>query len=229
MKKGSIRAVTALLVLLVLYLIVTFVAPFYHGPVFWCTFGFSLLAFALAGISAYLGFVKQPDAKSKFYGFPILRIGAIYLVAHLVLGLIFTLAGRWISIWIPVILYAVGAGIAALGLISADAVVGQIRRMDDKMKKNVTMMRSLQSKVNQLPAQCEDAEAADLLKAFCEEIRFSDPVSSEAIQDAEWDLSAVVDELQQAVVDGDADAIKVLCKRGRTALAERNRLCKLNK
>ena len=43
------------------------------------------------------------------------------------------------------------------------------------------------------------------------------------------DLTAAVDELQAAVVDGDNAAAKQLCVKVEAALAERNRLCKLNK
>ena len=42
-------------------------------------------------------------------------------------------------------------------------------------------------------------------------------------------LSAAVDELQAAYVDGDSDAVAQLCRKASALLAERNRLCKLNK
>lgn len=76
---------------------------------------------------------------------------------------------------------------------------------------------------------CEDVAARAVLKAFSEEIRYSDPVSSPAIAEVEADLSAAIDELQQVVVAGDAEAVKTSCRKGMAILAERNRLCKLNK
>ena len=42
-------------------------------------------------------------------------------------------------------------------------------------------------------------------------------------------LSVAVDELQSAIVDGDSNATKQLCRKASGVLAERNRLCKLNK
>ena len=229
MKKGTVRSVIVLAVLLALFLVVSFAVPFYRGIVFWWTFGFSIVSFAVAGISAYIGFVKQPDAKSKFYGFPILKIGAVYLAAQLIAGLIFILVGKWVPVWIPVILYAIGLGAAVIGLVSADAVVEQIQVQDTKLKKNVATMRAMQSKVNQMVSQCDDAETAKMLKELADKVQYSDPVSSEAIADAEADLAAAVDDLQQAVVDGDTESIKILCRKADALLAERNRLCKLNK
>lgn len=73
--------------------------------------------------------------------------------------------------------------------------------------------------------QSENAE----IKALAEEFRYSDPVSNNAVAEAEADLAAVVDELQAAYVDGDNDAMAQLCRKASALLAERNRLCKLNK
>ena len=93
------------------------------------------------------------------------------------------------------------------------------------MKKDVSLMRSLQSKISQLASQTDDAA----IMALAEEFRYSDPVSSEAIADAEADLTAAVDELQAAYVDGDNEAMVQLCRKAAALLAERNRICKLNK
>jgi hypothetical protein len=60
-------------------------------------------------------------------------------------------------------------------------------------------------------------------------MRYSDPVSNDAIADAENELSAAVDVLQGAIVEGNAETIKLACRQATAALAERNRLCKLNK
>lgn len=51
----------------------------------------------------------------------------------------------------------------------------------------------------------------------------------EAIRDAEADLNAAVDTLQQALVDGDIPAALQQVKQCEIALAERNRLCKVSK
>ena len=94
---------------------------------------------------------------------------------------------------------------------------------------NVKRMRSLQSKLNQMAAQCDNPDAATAVKQFAGEMRYSDPVSSEALADIERDLAAAVEELQSAIVDGDSAATKQLCRKASGILAERNRLCKLNK
>ena len=90
-------------------------------------------------------------------------------------------------------------------------------------------MRALQSKAAALPARCEDAEAKSALEKLAEEFRYSDPVSAPALADLETDMAAMMEELSAAVTDGDNAAVLALCKKISATLAERNRLCKLNK
>ena len=219
------RWIIGLAVLLVLYILIAFLIPFVHTPTFWVSFLFALIAFGVVAASMYIAFIKNPDAKSRFYGFPIARIGVIYGAVQLIVGLVFMVLAAYVPVWAAVLVYAIALGAAVIGLISAEAVVEEIRVQDVKLKKDVSLMRSLQSKVNQMASQCVDVG----IKALAEEFRYSDPVSSDALAEIERDLAAAVDELQSAIVDGDSNATKQLCRKAFAVLAERNRLCKLNK
>ena len=225
MKKDTIRGIAALGILLILYILIVFLIPFVKTAVFWVSFVFTLIAFGVVAVSLYIAFVKKPDAKSKFYGFPIAKIGVMYGAAQLLVGLLFMALGKWAPVWLAVLVYAIALGAAVIGLISADAVREEIQRQDNKLKKDVSFMRDLQSKVNQMATQC----AAPELRQFAEDIRYSDPVSSDALTDIEQELAAAVEELQAAVVDGDSESVAQLCRKASATLAERNRLCKLNK
>lgn len=229
MKKDRIRWGIGLGVLLVLYILVAFLIPFVHTAVFWVSFVFTLFAFGVVGASFYIAFIINPDAKSRFYGFPIAKIGAIYGLVQLIAGLVFMALAVYAPVWLAVLVYAIALGAAVIGLISAEAVAEEIHNQDAKLKKDVTLMRSLQSKLNQMAAQCDNPDAAAEVKRFAEEMRYSDPVSSEALAEIEADLSAAVDELQAAIVEGESNAAKQLCRKASAVLAERNRLCKLNK
>ena len=225
MKKDTIRGIIALTVVLALYILIAFLIPFVHTATFWVSFVFTLIAFAVVAASIYIAFIKNPDAKSRFYGFPIAKIGVLYGAVQLLAGIVFMALAAIVPAWVAVLVYAIALGAAVIGLISAETVVEEIHLQDAKLKKDVTLMRSLQSKISQIAAQSEDAA----IKALAEAFRYSDPVSSDAIADAETDLAAAVDELQTAYVDGDSEAVVKLCRKASALLAERNRLCKLNK
>ena len=229
MKKDTIRGIAALGILLILYILIAFLIPFVKTAVFWVSFLFTLIAFGVVAASIYIAFIQNPNAKSKFYGFPIAKIGVMYGAAQLLAGLTFMALGLWIPVWAAVLVYAIALGAAVIGLISADAVVEEIHNQDGKLRKNVALMRALQSKLNQMAAQCDNPDAASAVKKFAEELRYSDPVSSDALAEIERDLNAAVDELQSAVIDGDSAAVKQLCRKASAILSERNRLCKLNK
>lgn len=225
MKKNTIRGIIGLGVLLVLYILIAFLIPFVHTATFWASFVFTLVAFAVVATSIYIAFIKNPDAKSRFYGFPIAKIGAIYGLVQLIAGFVFMALAAIIPAWVSILVCAIALGVAVIGLVSAEAVVSEIQIQDEKLKKDVSLMRSLQSKVNQMAAQSEDAG----IKALAEEFRYSDPVSNDTIAEAEADLTAAVDELQAAYIDGDSEAVAKLCRKVSALLSERNRLCKLNK
>lgn len=225
MKKDTLRATIVAVIAFVIYNLIAFVIPFAHTAAFWISYGFTLAAFAVVAASIYIAFIKQPDVKSRFYGFPVARIGVIYGAAQLVVSLVVMALALWMPWWIPVVVYAVGLGVAVIGLVSAEAVAEEIKTQDVKLKKETSLMKGLQSKLEQMAAKTDDAA----IKALAEEFRYSDPVSNTAIADAEAELAAAVNELQAAFAGADKDAVAQLCNKTSALLAERNRLCKLNK
>ena len=181
MKKNIVRWWMVLLIALVVYNVVVFAVPFVKTGVFFLSWIFTLAAIAAQVYVIRSAFYNGESVKSKFYGFPIAKIGMVYLIIQVVLSLLFMAVGRYVALWIPFVVYVVLLGVSAVGFISAD------------------------------------------------DLRISDPVSSDALSDIEADLTAYVDELQNAVTDGDCTAVHTLLDKAEAALAERNRLCKLNK
>ena len=228
MKKDTLRLLIIALVVLIAYNFAVFMIPCLKTATFWISWVYSLLSFAVAGYAIYTGLIQNTDTKSRFYGFPIARIGVIYLIAQVTLGGVFMALGHILPWWLATVLFTIGFALAVIGLISADAVVDQIQELDEKQKRDTSVMRGLQSKVGAMSAQCE-GDAAAAIRAFAEELRYSDPVSSEAIVYIESQLVAAIDALQDTVVEGNTEAIQTQCRKATALLTERNRLCKLNK
>ena len=226
--KNKIRTWVVLAIIFVVYSVITFALPFAHTATFWLSYVFAVAAIAVQVYILHTAFMKEKSVKSKFYGFPVANIGFFYLVAQLVLGLVMMGLAAKIAVWIPVVLYVILLGMAAVGFIAADAMRDEVERQDVRLKKDVSVMRGLQSKVNGIVGLC-GADVRDDVARLAEELRYSDPVSNDALAEIEGELSACVDELQVAVVDGDTAAIRELCRKTSVTLLERNRLCKLNK
>jgi len=229
MTKNEKRVCIVLAVILAVFVVVSLAVPFVKDGVFWLSFVFGIVAIAAQLYVLKSAFGKDESPKSKFYGFPIARIGFVYMVAQLVLSLIFMGIGFICSAWIPVVIYVVLLGGASIGFIAADATRDEIERQDVVLKADTECIQSLRSIVYPLSGQVADKDCSELLHDLAEEFKYSDPVSSDAIRDIEQELSALVGELQKAVVDTDVEAIKALCQKIKVTLIERNRLCKINK
>ena len=224
-KKGLV----VLALLFVVYTLIVLAVPVAKGGLFWLTYLFTAAAFGVQAYVFKLSFEKEAGAKSKFYGFPIARVGVLYLAAQIVLGLVFMALAAVAPVWLALVLYLVLLAAAAVGVIATDSIRDEVERQDTQLKADVAAMRALQSHAAALPARCEDTTAKAALEKLAEEFRYSDPVSAPALADLETDMAAIMEELSAAVTDGDNAAVLALCKKISATLAERNRLCKLNK
>ena len=223
----DIRFYISLAAVLVAFCVIALVVPFVRTAAFWVSFAFGVAAI---GIQVYtMPRAMAGNTRSKFYGFPILRISFLYLAVQLGLSLLFMALAKWAPVWVPVVLYLLLLCTALIGFVGADSVREEVERQDVQAKRQVSVMRALQSKARAIAAQCEGDEARKAVTRLSEDLSYSDPVSSPAIADAETELAACIDNLQQAVVDGSEEEILALCRKAAAALAERNRLCKLNK
>lgn len=215
---------------LVAFNVIAFVVPFPRTAVFWIGYGFGMLAILAQIIVIKLAFDGAESIRSKFYGFPIARIGVIYLIAQVLLSIVAMALGMIILPWIPAVLFTVMLVAAAAGLVSADAVRDEVERQDEKIVKDVSRMRSLQSKMNVLISQSDvSGELKTELDKLADSIKYSDPVSSSATEQIEDELNFNIEELQKAIVDGENESALTICKKTSGILAGRNRLCKLNK
>lgn len=227
--KNRVRSWIALGILFAVYTVVAFALPTVKNGVLWLSYLFGIIAIVAQIYILNTAFFKGKSVRSKFYGFPIANVGIVYLAVQLVLGLVFILLAAVVPLWLPLILYVVLLGIAAVGFIAADAVRDEVERQDNRLEQNVTAMRTLQSKASALVGYCEDTELGAAVRKLAENLRYSDPVSSEATTESEHQLAELMGELEQAVTDKDNNSAVALCKRMGTVLIERNQICKLNK
>lgn len=229
MTKNQKRYLAAIAIIFIAFSVIVFAAPLKMNGIFWISYVFSIIAMAIQIYVFKIAFGGGKSVRSKFYGFPIARIGIAYLVIQIFLSVIFMVLAAIVPLWLVIILYVVALAAAVLGLISTNAIRDEIERQDVKLQADTGCMQMLRSQIDSLPEQCEDKEAVKALVNLADEFRYSDPVSGEALEDIENNLMALMSELQKAVIDNDAEGVKGLCKRTSAALTERNRLCKLNK
>ena len=225
--RRSVLAVGA--ILLAVVLLIAFAVPFARTGVFYIALGFEIAAFLVALFAAHVAFEKGEDTRSRFYGFPIARIGAVYLIAETALSLILMALSRICPAWAAAVVQAILLAAAAVGidLGRRAAERGGVGRTS-KPKTDVSRMRALQSRALTLPGRAANAETKRALNALSDAMKYSDPVGSEATAGAEETLASLLDEIEKSLVDGDEAAAGALCAQAGAALTERNRICRLN-
>ena len=229
MKKNAIRWWVVLGVVLVVYNVLAFALPFPKTAVFAVSYLFTMIAILAQIYVIRTAFYRGEGVKSKFYGFPIAKLGVIYLAVQLIAGLVFMALGLIVPVWLPLALYVVLLGIAAAGFVAADAARDEVVRQEVKLEKDVSRMREFQAKGRALVTLNQVPEAARPLEKLAEDLRFSDPVSSEALTEIEDQLAECLAQLQEAVSAQKTEQILSVCQEAERILAERNQLCKLSK
>ena len=227
--KNSTRSLVVIAIALVVFSVVAFAIPFAHTTAFWVAYGFGALAILFQLYIFKISFIGDGDARSRFYGFPIARLGVYYLVAQLIVSVIEMALSKVIPTGVAVAINVLLLALAVVGCITVDAMRDEIIRQDGALKKNVGNMRELQSLSAALVGQCGDEALKPMLQKMADEFRYSDPVSSEKTLELEEDMKAQLGDIQQALVEGDSDGAKKLCGKLMGSLAERNRICSVSK
>ena len=229
MSKNEKRGYAVLAVLLVVFSVYTFAVPFERTGIFWLAYVAGIVALLFQIYVFKLAFSGDGSAKSKFYGFPVLRVGIIYLAVQMIISMSEMGLAWLLPNWVAVLINVFPIAFAIIGCVVTETMREEINKQDKTLSYDVNNMRALQSVSASLVGQCADGELKKAVQKLADEFKYSDPKSSESILDAENELKVQMDELKSAIIENDSDAAITLCKKISVNLAERNRLCKLNK
>ncbi len=230
MKKNKNTTVFIVLgIVAVLYCCVVFLIPWERNTIFILSVCFSLLAISTQVLFWKIGWKDSENAQSRFYGLPVLRIGAIYLVLQLVLSFIFMLLSSRIQEWIPALIYLLLAGAASLGWIVTKDIKELMNIQDDKQKSNTKQIKILRSKANYLSNLFSGRGLDNELREIRELLSYSDPVSSAELQTEEEYLDRLLEDLKEALQRSDEELARKISDTFLVQLKQRNELCKMYK
>lgn len=227
--KNGIRMWIVLAVVLAVYNVLAFAIPFQKNAVFVMSYLFSMIAILAQIYVIRTAFLKGKDVKSKFYGFPIAKLGVFYLAAQLILGFVFMALSFLVPVWLPLILYVILLGAAAVGMIAAEAARDKVTQLETQLVKDTSRMRRMQAKSRELADGSSTPETKKVLTQLAEEFRYSDPVSDDTLTEIEVKLEDCLERLSQAAARQNTAQVLALVQETGKALAERNRLCKMGK
>ena len=228
-RSKSIAIVYAIIFILIaiLYLAI----PFHKNAASWIIVSFTLLSVAISLAICVYAFKDADTLVSKVYGFPVFRIGYIYLTAQIILCFIICAITAFVNtpVWIVIITSVLLLSAAMIGVIAADNARDVAERMDTDTRESTKKIVLFKINMDGLADKCTNAEAKKTVEKLAEEFRYSDPVSCPDTEDIEEKIKDQIAYLKDAIVRDDAKEIKEKAALLSNVLSERNRICKASK
>ena len=228
-KNKSIIAVYGILAFI--YLIAFVIIPFPKNAASWISFVFTLVSFVLSlGVSLYI-FGKDDEMTSKFYGFPIFKIAYMYPLVQFVVGVIICLIAAFVAVpyWVALILSLGILGVSAIGVIATDNARDIIEENEAEIERVTKATKLFNLNVSSVLDLCTEPSVKKELEKLAESFRFSDPVSSDATEEIENTIMEKLENLKISISSSDSDENIAKITELKNLLAERNRICKMNK
>ncbi len=234
MKKGFTVYAALWAVLLVAFNAVVFlVRPVIPGFTvsydgrFWVAWGFITLAFAGNLLCAFIAF-KAENLKKMFYKLPLITLSRSALIAMLIVGAGLMLVPNCPA-WIAAIVCVLIAAFNAIAVIKAAWAGDAVEKIDEKVKTQTAFIRSLTVDADGLLARAQSEPIKAECKKVYEAVRYSDPMSNEALSVIEAKITVQMDALAGAVAAQDEAAVGTIANEVLILLNDRNNKCKLLK
>lgn len=231
MNKKQKQSLVILAIIAVVFSIIVFLIPFPKHSTFWIAYLAELLAFALQIPIFKLAYDNTDNLKSKVLGFPIFRVGYIYLGVQTCVSLLLFVLGiiENLPVWISIVLCLVVLSAAIICSIAVDMARDTVTEIETAQAVNTQFMRKLRMKSQQLVSKTNDTALKKELEKLAEDFRYSDPVSSPAAEEYETKLNNLFVELESAVMCGNIADAFAFCSKINITLQDRNTSCKMNK
>lgn len=216
-------------VLLALFNVIAFVSVGWSGlekytASFWI--GYIGITFMFAGQLFCAWKVFQEENLQKFfYKLPLLRVSYHGLIWSFVLGGASMLLSP-LPYWVGAILCAIVLVVTAIAVLKSSTVADLAENVDKKLKVQTGFIRRLTVDAENLLSLAKTESAKSSCKKVYEAIRYSDPMSCDALISVEEKISAQMEVLSNAVGEGNDKIITTTSEEIEHLIGERNLKCK---
>lgn len=232
MKKRMGLYAAAWAVLLALFNVIAFVSVGWAGQEkytssFWIGYVFITAMFIGQLICSIMAF-KADSAKKLFYKISLIGTSYAGLICSFIFGGLCMLISP-LPYWVGVILCAVVLVANVLSVIKATAVIDEVERVDEKIEEQTFFIKALTVDAESLVMQAKSDEVKKECNKVYEAIRYSDPMSSDALVSVEAQITIQFHALSEAVEGDDTDLVVAIAKNLTVLIEDRNKKCKLLK
>lgn len=219
-------------ILLAVFNVICFITPdeaagmSKFGGAFWVGYVFITVAFIGQLVCAYIA-LNTNDKTKLFYNIPIIRVSYTGLFLTVVFGAL-CMAIPNLPNWVGIIVCLLILAFTAIAVIKAKAASDVVEDIDAKVKAQTLFVKSLTVDAESLLSRAATPEAKNACKKVVEAVRYSDPMSNDALAGVESQITLKFNELSEAV-SGGADNVKNIADELVILIGDRNRKCKLLK
>lgn len=197
------------------------------GSSFWVGYAFITIAF-IGNLICSLLFFKEENKSKVFLNIPIINLAYSALIVSLIVGAV-VMAVPQIPYWIGVIVDVFVLAFYAIAIVKASAAADIVNDVEQKVKVQTFFIKSLIVDANSLMARANSDEMKAETKKVYEAIRYSDPMSNNALANIENQIQNEFNAFADAVKKNDIDLAKSSANELVVLINDRNKKCKLLK
>ena len=194
---------------------------------FWIGYVFITISFIGQLVCAYFAF-KQESLKKFFYNTSLITISYSATVLSIVVGILCMIL-PFVPVWIGAIICLLILGFSAVSVLKAKAAADIVSEVDEKIKVQTFFIKSLTMDAESLVVKAKSDEIKAELKKVYEAIRYSDPMSNDALTDIETQIKLKFNALSKAVISSNAEETETMAEDLLVLVNDRNKKCKLLK
>lgn len=232
MKKRLGLYLTVWAVLLALFNVIAFVSVGWtdyekYSDSFWIGYIFITVEF-VGQLACAVVALESNNSQKTFYNIPLIRASYIGLVVSFVVGGLCMLISP-LPYWIGILVCAIVLALNILSVAKAGAAASEVGRVDEKVKNQTFFIKSLTVDADTLLASAKSETAKAECRKVYEAIRYSDPMSNDALIPVESQITLKFAELSEAVKNDDAEKTAQLSKDVIVLVENRNKKCQILK
>ena len=233
MNKNLKKYIFVTLIICAIYSCLSFIVPFPHKSqtIFWISYIFGFLSIVVQPFIAIYGFKNSETLKSKLYGWPIIKLGYVYLIVQLSITLVSYIVGAFVEIplWILLIINIIIICLTLIGLVINESYKDAIENIEINAPITTKFINDLKIDSEMLAKKDVPLELKEQLNKLADEIRYSDPVSTKQLTEIEDEINRKFIQLKEIIIiDKQFDA-KEQIDNLILLIKERNKIAKANK
>lgn len=197
------------------------------GAGFWVGYIFITIVFIGNLVCSFL-FFKEENIDKIFLKLPIIYIAYIALIVSLIAGAI-AMAIPVIPYWVGIVVDVVILAVYAIAIVQANTAADVVSEIDDRVKAQTFFIHSLTVDAQTLMSFAQSDDVKTECKKVYESIRYSDPMSNDALAEIESQIQNEFNTFDDAVKKDNTELVKNSANKIIALINKRNSKCKVLK